>query len=51
MFLSRKKGQSILEYSLLIGVVVSALLVMQKYIKGSLNNKIQEMRVELNRMR
>jgi len=46
-----KKTQSILEYSLLIAVVVAALAVMQRYIKGSLNNKIQELRIELNRLR
>jgi len=46
-----RKTQSILEYSLLIAVVVAALAVMQRYIKGSLNNKIQELRIELNRLR
>jgi hypothetical protein len=35
----------------LIGVIVSALMVMSKYIRGSLNNKVQELRVELNRLR
>lgn len=33
MFLRHKKGQSILEYAVLLGVVIAALLVMQIFIK------------------
>lgn len=33
MFISNKRGQSILEYTILLGVVVAALLVMQSFVK------------------
>lgn len=47
---NKRKAQSILEYSLLIAVVVAALAVMQKYIRGALANKVSEIRIELERM-
>ena len=46
-----RRAQSILEYSLIVAAVVAALAAMQKYIRGSLNNKIQEIQIELNRLR
>ena len=33
MFIRKKKGQSILEYAILLGVVVAGLLIMQTFVK------------------
>jgi|GEM_PF-2910143 len=51
MIVRGRRFQSILEYSLLLAAVVAALAVMQRYIKGALNNKLQDVRIELNRLR
>ncbi|MBU2103197.1 MAG: hypothetical protein KKF80_07350 [Candidatus Omnitrophica bacterium] len=41
MLLKIQKAQSTLEYALLIGVVVGALLTMQNYLKRSVMGKVQ----------
>ncbi|MCM8831735.1 MAG: hypothetical protein NC918_06065 [Candidatus Omnitrophica bacterium] len=41
MLVRIKKAQSTLEYALLIGVVVGALLTMQNYLKRSFQGKLQ----------
>ena len=42
MFKLQKKGQSTLEYVILIGFVVSALIMMGIYIKRSIQGKLRE---------
>jgi Flp pilus assembly pilin Flp len=37
----QRKGQQILEYALLIGVIVGALLYMQNYVKRSIQGQLQ----------
>ena len=41
MFLRAKKGQSTLEYAIIIAVVVAALLAMQVYIKRGVQGKLR----------
>lgn len=47
MFMHNKKGQSILEYAILLGVVIAALLVMQVFVKrgyqGGLKDSAEKM--------
>ncbi|MDD5431570.1 MAG: hypothetical protein PHO70_01065 [Candidatus Omnitrophica bacterium] len=38
----RKKGQSTLEYAILIGVIVAGLIAMQTYIKRGYEGKLRE---------
>ncbi|MDD5194836.1 MAG: hypothetical protein PHQ96_04060 [Candidatus Omnitrophica bacterium] len=42
MLITIRKAQSTLEYALLIGVVVGALLSMQNYLKRSYQGKLQQ---------
>ena len=37
-----KKGQSIVEYALLLGVIISALLIMQVFIKRAYQGRIKQ---------
>jgi hypothetical protein len=46
-----RKYQSILEYSLLVVALVAALAVMQRYIKGAMSSKLNDVLTELNRLR
>ncbi len=41
MFLKSKKGQSTLEYAIIIAVVAAALLAMQVYIKRGIQGKLR----------
>jgi Flp pilus assembly pilin Flp len=41
MFLRAKKGQSTLEYAIIIAVVVAALLAMQIYVKRGVQGKLR----------
>ncbi|MCF7887490.1 MAG: hypothetical protein K9L71_03660 [Candidatus Omnitrophica bacterium] len=43
-----KKGQSILEYSLLIMVIAAALMAMQKYIRRAMNARLKQVQEELD---
>lgn len=47
MFIRQNKGQSILEYAIMLGVVISAVLIMQTFVKrgfqGSLKNSADKM--------
>lgn len=47
MLLSQKKGQSTLEYALLIAAVVSGLLVMQMYVKRGMSGRVKSASDEL----
>ena len=47
MFLSQKRGQSTLEYALLIAAVVSGLLVMQMYVKRGMAGRVKSASDEL----
>lgn len=47
MLLSQKKGQSTLEYALLIAAVVSGLLVMQMYVKRGMSGRVKSSSDEL----
>ena len=38
----RKNGQSIVEYAILLGVVITSLLIMQVYIKRSYQGRIKQ---------
>ena len=42
------KGQSMLEYAVLIGAVVMALVVMSDYIRKAFNAHVKAVEVELN---
>lgn len=41
-FLRNKKGQGTAEYAILIGLVIGAIVVMQVYIKRSLQGKVKD---------
>ena len=41
MFLSAKKGQSTLEYAIIIAVIAAALVAMQTYIKRGVQGKLR----------
>ena len=47
MFIKQNKGQSILEYAIMLGVVIAAVLIMQTFVKrgfqGSLKNSAEKM--------
>lgn len=40
--MNNRRGQSILDYALLIGIVIAALIVMGYYIRNSLSGKFRE---------
>jgi uncharacterized protein (UPF0333 family) len=40
--LNRRKGQSTLEYAIIIGVVVGALIMMQVYVKRGLQGRVKQ---------
>ena len=44
----RKRGQSILEYAILITVVAAALIAMQQYVYRSMNSKLKDVQDELS---
>lgn len=41
-YILRKRGQSTLEYALLIGVIVAGLIVMQTYLKRGYQGKLRD---------
>lgn len=42
MFYKAKKGQSILEYGILLGVIIAALLIMQTFVKRHFSGGLKE---------
>ncbi len=42
MFIREKKGQSILEYAILLAVVIAALLIMQAFVKRGVSGGLKE---------
>ena len=42
MLISKNKGQSVLEYALLLGVIIAAILIMQVFIKRGFQGNLQE---------
>ncbi|MDD2752593.1 MAG: hypothetical protein PHN59_05635 [Candidatus Omnitrophica bacterium] len=46
--LLNRKSQSILEYTLLIIVITSALLAMYPYMRRAVNAKLKHVQIELN---
>ena len=42
MFILKRKAQSTLEYAILIGVIVAALIGMQRYLKRGYQGKLKE---------
>lgn len=45
---SKKRAQSILEYTLLITVIAAALVTMQRYVRNALNARLKQVQEELN---
>jgi len=41
MFIRKKKGQSILEYAVFLGVIVAVIIVMQIYVKRAIQGKFK----------
>jgi len=48
LIIIKKRAQSILEYAVLIIVVSSALMVMQKYVRRAMNARLKQVQEELN---
>lgn len=44
----RKKGQSILEYTVIIAIVAAALVAMQQYVFRAINARMEQVRLELD---
>jgi len=44
----RKRGQSVLEYAILVTVVAAALIAMQQYVYRSMNSKLKDVQDELS---
>jgi len=45
---SNTKGQSALEYALLIIAVAAALITMQRYVTGAVNDRLHDIEKEIN---
>ena len=46
--MKRRKGQSILEYTLVIVVISAALMAMQTYLNRASNARLKQVQLELN---
>lgn len=46
-----RKAQNLLEYTMLIMIIASALIAMNEYIRRSINAKLRQVQLELNESR